>query len=129
MQRVLLLRRELTEKSTSGLIFGPSGMQLYSLELPWRNNQFRISCIPEGIYPCKWHFSPKFGWTYLVTKTEPRTQILFHAGNYPSNTWGCILLGMSRTQDCVWNSRQAMQKFYATLQREEFKLEIVNYAK
>lgn len=102
-------------------------MRLYSLELPWRNNQFRVSCIPEGTYKCVWHYSPKFGWTYRVTGTEPRTHILFHAGNNPSNTWGCILLGKTRSADRVWNSRVALQEFYTALRRESFNLEIVNF--
>lgn len=127
MQKVLLMRRWPTDKSTGGLVTGPSGMQLYSLELPWKNNQFRISCIPEGEYRCVWHLSPKFGWTYLVTGTEPRTQILFHAGNYPKNTWGCILLGKSRSQDAVWSSRQAIQEFNAILGRREFQLEVISF--
>lgn len=106
---------------------GPSGMKLFTLELPWRDNQFQISCIPEGIYKCVWHLSPKFGWTYLLTGTAPRTHILFHAGNYPKDSWGCILLGKSREIDRVWQSRQALQEFYSELEREPFKLEIVNF--
>ena len=126
MQKVVLIRRWPTENSTGGILLGPSGMQLYSLELPWRNNQLRVSCIPEGVYRCRWHLSPKFGWTYLVTGTEPRTQILFHAGNYASDSWGCILLGKTRTLDHVWNSRLALQEFHIGLAREPFKLEIVS---
>ena len=124
MEKVLLSRKWITEESTGGVLYGPSGLLLYSLELPWRNNQFRISCIPEGLYPCVWHNSPKFGWTYLLTDTEPRTQILFHVGNYPSNTWGCILLGRTRSHNHVWNSRVALQDFYRVLKREPFILEI-----
>lgn len=127
MQKVVLFRRWVTEKSTGGLVLGPSGMQLYSLELPWRNNQFRISCIPEGKYQAVWHHSPKFGWTYLLLGTEPRTQILIHPGNYPRNSWGCILLGKTRSVDHVWNSRSACQEFYVSLRREPFTLEIVNF--
>lgn len=127
MQKVMLFRRWETKESTGGLLIGPSGMRLYSLELPWKNNTLRISCIPEGKYKCVWHNSPKFGWTYLVTGTEPRTQILFHVGNYPKNSWGCILLGKSRTLNNVWNSRAALQEFYITLRREPFILEIVNF--
>lgn len=124
MQKVHLVRQWKSDKSTGGVVFGPSGMRLFSLELPWKENQFRISCIPEGNYTCVWHLSPKFGWTYLVTGTAPRTQILFHAGNYPKDTWGCILLGKSRSKDRVWNSRLACQEFYMALRREKFELKI-----
>ena len=128
MQRVLLLRRYLTSESTGGIVFGPSGMQLYSLELPWKNNSRRISCIPEGKYECVWHNSPKFGWVYLVKDVPDRTHILFHPGNHPANTWGCILLGKTRGVNRVWNSRQAIQEFTRILGRKPFKLEIATFA-
>lgn len=127
MNTVTLIRRWLTDESTGGIITGPSGLQLFSLELPWRNNQLRVSCIPDGKYPCVWHLSPKFGWTYILLNTEPRTQILIHPGNYPANTWGCILLGKSRSLNRVWNSIAAVQQFSAVLYRESFTLNIITF--
>lgn len=127
MERVLLLRRWNTPEATGGVLILPSGKQLYTLECPWKNNEFRVSCIPVGRYKCIWHNSPKFGWTYLVTGTEPRTQILFHVGNYPKDTWGCILLGKTRTLNYVWNSRQALQEFFMEMAREPFVLEIIRF--
>lgn len=127
MERVLLLRRWNTPEATGGVLILPSGKQLYALECPWKNNEFRVSCIPEGKYKCIWHNSPKFGWTYLVTGTEPRTQILFHVGNYSKDTWGCILLGKTRTLNYVWNSRQALQEFFMEMAREPFVLEIIRF--
>ena len=127
MERVLLLRRWNTPEATGGVLLLPSGKQLYTLECPWKNNEFRVSCIPEGKYKCIWHNSPKFGWTYLVTGTEPRTQILFHVGNYPRDTWGCILLGKTRTLNYVWNSRTALQEFYVEMAREPFILDIIKF--
>ena len=127
MERVLLLRRWNTPEATGGVLILPSGEQLYTLECPWKNNQFRVSCIPAGRYKCIWHNSPKFGWTYLVTGTEPRTQILFHVGNYPKDTWGCILLGKTRTLNYVWTSRQALQEFFMEMAREPFVLDIIKF--
>lgn len=127
MEKLVLLRRKETKESTRGVLLGPSGMQLHTLELPYRNNEFRVSCIPVGTYLCVWHLSPKFGWTYLLQGTEPRTHILFHAGNYAKDTWGCILLGKTFEEDRVWNSRQAMQEFFTVMQQEAFKLEIINF--
>lgn len=127
MERVLLLRRWNTPEATGGVLILPSGKQIYTLECPWKNNQLRVSCIPVGRYKCIWHNSPKFGWTYLVTGTAPRTQILFHVGNYPKDTWGCILLGKTRTLNYVWNSRAALQEFYIEMAREPFVLDIIKF--
>lgn len=125
MQRVLLLRRWITDESTGGLLFGPSGMQLHSLEPPWKDNQIGVSCIPEGKYECTFRNSPRFGWTYILHGTEPRSYILFHAGNFPRDTDGCILVGKSRSENTIWRSQFALKEFHQVLGGDPFNLEIV----
>jgi hypothetical protein len=44
----------------------------------------------------------------LVQDVPNRSYILFHVGNKPSHTKGCILVGSGRKQDVVENSRLAM---------------------
>lgn len=130
MTTLLLLRTTETEASTSGILLGPSGMKLrlFSLELPWRNNLRAQSCIPEGTYEVKWHLSPKFGWVYKVQNVPNRSEILIHAGNWPKNTSGCILLGKSFSKDAIWNSRSAIQELSGVLERRDFKLRIIRYS-
>lgn len=102
----------------------PDGTVYETLELPWKNNKTRTSCIPEGEYNAAWHLSPKFGWTYKIFNVPGRSEILFHAGNYPSNTLGCILLGKSSTADRVWGSKPAVQGLANKMRRSNFRLRI-----
>jgi len=67
----------------------------YTLELPWINNHKNISCIPAGTYECVKHVSPKFGECTRVKNVCSRAYILIHAGNFTSQTKGCILVGES----------------------------------
>lgn len=73
-----------------GKVFGVTG------ELPWKNNQHDISCIPEGEYNCARYISSRFGSTFKVIGVNGRDGILFHWGNVPlKDSKGCILIGES----------------------------------
>ncbi|MGE4193081.1 MAG: DUF5675 family protein [Pseudodesulfovibrio sp.] len=100
---------------------------MMTLERPWLDNQPDVSCIPAGRYICRRTVSPKFGETFEVTNVEGRTHILFHAGNFPEETEGCILLGVTRDPSvpAVWHSKAAHAQFMARLAAvDEFFLEI-----
>lgn len=88
-----LVRKESTTDQTMGVLYWNDEVVAFTLELPWRDNQFSISCIPEGKYPVKKHKSPTFGDCFLIQKTEPRTHILIHGGNFHWDTRGCVLVG------------------------------------
>lgn len=70
-----------------------------TLELPWRNNEFSLSCIPAGEYECKRDTNRKttgglkIPVTYEVSKVPSRAGILFHIGNTSKDSRGCILVG------------------------------------
>jgi hypothetical protein len=96
----IVLQRFLgNDKKTLGnfYIYDSKGELLFmfkSLELPWRNNQVRISCIPVGTYEAIVHNSPKFGWSLWLQNVPGRTAILVHRGNYTRDILGCILIGL-----------------------------------
>jgi hypothetical protein len=74
----------------------PAGNVLASgviLELPWLDNAFQISCIPEGVYLVKRRWSKKFKWHYHIQDVTGRTFILQHAGNFTRQILGCQLPG------------------------------------
>lgn len=91
-----------------------------TLELPWKNNQPQVSCIPEGIYTCRRFKSPKFGETFQVCDVPGRSGILFHPGNKAKETRGCILLGVgteiSGNNAYLLSSRAAMKTFMQMLE-------------
>lgn len=64
-----------------------------TLELPWKDNQYRISCIPKGVYYVTKRQSPKYGNHLMINRVEGRDMILIHSGNYNTDTKGCILVG------------------------------------
>jgi len=109
---------------------------LHTLELPWRDNQKNISCIPKGEYECIVRVSPRFGLVYWLQKVIDRTFILIHSGNWAgdinkglkTHTNGCILLGFERGtlmgQLAVLNSRLALTKFMREMNNEPFVLKI-----
>ncbi len=62
-----------------------------TIELPWKENQSRISCIPEGTYQLTKRYSLRFGWHLLVNNVHGRNYILIHAFNDAvKESKGCI---------------------------------------
>lgn len=92
MERITINRLFQCEKQTLGRLFY-GDYTCVTMELPWRDNQKRISRIKSGLYIVRRHISPTFGECFLITETEGRTHILMHEGNFYWNSTGCILLG------------------------------------
>ena len=67
----------------------------FTLELPWRNNMRSVSCVPAGAYLATKYTSPSKGNVLLLRDVPERSYIEIHAGNFTSNTRGCILVGDS----------------------------------
>jgi len=102
----LALRRIQSPKQTVGIlsVIDADGDARYScwecwaLELPWEQNRNRKSCIPpepgeNGVFKFERHESPQFGRCIWIKDVPGRSEILIHAGNYVSDTAGCILVG------------------------------------
>ena len=91
----------------------PSEFELRTMELPWRENRRSVSCIPPGIYRAEPRApSGKFNYQHFIHRSVPdRTYILVHVGNYPRDTYGCILVGRGAAdngQPAIWRSRLAL---------------------
>lgn len=76
-------------------VLGATVFKLNTLELPYLDNEKQVSCIPPGGYIVNPYLSFRFGKSFEVENVPHRSGILFHAGNYRSNTKGCILVGMA----------------------------------
>lgn len=126
----MILRTAKLEDGVFGVIHCDGIPFALTAELPWKQNQARISCIPSGVYTCKRVNSPKFGETFEVMEVEGRDHILFHKGNIPINdSLGCILLGEQfepvEGKTAIQQSGKAVQEFMAkTKGLNEFKLYI-----
>jgi hypothetical protein len=112
MINLLLIRDTFTENSTIGELFINGERFCDTLENPYLDNQRNISCIPEGEYPVRLRLARESAtreYLHLLVQDVPnRDYILFHRGNFPKDTSGCILVGQGTQQDVVNNSTLAM---------------------
>tara|TARA_R110002012_G_scaffold62994_4_gene165867 strand:- start:1656 stop:2108 length:453 start_codon:yes stop_codon:yes gene_type:complete len=130
---LLLIRDTFTEESTIGKLYLNGEWGGDTLELPYKDNQRSISCIPAGEYNVRLRLARESGsrdYLHLLVQDVPnRSYILFHRGNTSSDSRGCILLGLSREQDRVNNSTKALDlliKEILILGGENIKLIIKN---
>ena len=97
MNNVILQRltlKELSEDGIYGALIYKNKPILVTLELPWKENKRRVSCVPAGIYHTSKMYSHKFKIELFVLHDVPdRDLIELHIGNTLINTEGCILLG------------------------------------
>ena len=137
MLHLTLRRKPSTFDGTFGTITLPTGLQLLTGELPWRDNVSKSSCIPVGTYVCKSLTSPKFGKCYTICNVPNRSNILFHAANYcglsseskKQELQGCIALGLGfakvNNQKIITSSRLALKQFHSALNWQPFTLTIL----
>lgn len=127
---LLLIRDTFTEKSVIGKLYLNSEFYGHTLELAWKDNQKRVSCIPKGVYEVKKRHTQKSKYKYEhlhILDVPDRELILMHIGNYPKNSKGCILLGNTRALNFVGESRKAFYNLMYDLGSfEEIELVIKN---
>ena len=88
---VLLITRTYFPEGTNGKLECEGKLICYTIELPWKNNETKVSCIPEGKYFIRKRYSNKFKWHLEVVDVKSRSFILFHpANNALKELNGCI---------------------------------------
>lgn len=97
--------------------------QCKTLELPWRNNSSKNSCIPPGIYTAKFEYSNNFKEKLWELKKVPgRAEIKIHVANYVSQLRGCIAVGESHQNidadsvPDIAGSRKTLEKLHKILE-------------
>ncbi len=99
-----------------------------TLEEPWKDNQQKISCIPEGVYQCEPYSSMKFENVWEITNIPNRSKVLIHSGNTTDDIEGCVLVGMShgvlKGKDAVLRSKEALLGLRSRYVGKSFKLTI-----
>jgi len=143
--KAILERKTYTDKQVLGhlTLTSAEGNILFTcktLELPWRNNEPKVSCIPTGNYRAIFRGanegSGKYGNHYRILQPDGKTEvsnrsfILIHNGNTFWDIKGCILIGVSH-QDInkdgycdVTASRPTMAKLVEIVGENGFDLEI-----
>ncbi|MBT3642447.1 hypothetical protein HN604_02970 [archaeon] len=132
----ILERNKITSSSTIGNLYHDSNSNgiiddadthlAYTLELPWKNNNRNISSIPEGTYEVSKRKSPKFKTHFKVADVKGRSDILIHAGNYPRDTAGCILVGDSAGNNYVSSSRATLNNLLGEFGNDEIRMKVTS---
>ena len=143
MRTTNLIRYSTGDEGTFGSLILDDGWSCVTGELPWKNNQSNISCIPVGTYLVQWLYSPKHnGYCYHLIDVPNRGSIEIHSGNfcgdvekgYKSDVLGCILPGQVIEdiggQTGVTNSVKTLSELEKNLGIEDWTLTIEeHYAK
>ena len=113
----LLLTRVYYPRGCNGAIYLNKVKICNTIELPWKNNQRQISCIPEGTYELKKRHTARFGDHLILLNVPNRSYILLHAANDAmKEIKGCIatvtvLTGQGRGD----HARMALAKLVAAV--------------
>lgn len=137
---VLLLRRTYFEDATIGLMWveGKQNPVWPTLELPDKNNQVNVSCIPEGEYLFKpLHSKCRIYYPdiWQAKEVKGRTGIQIHVANRTEQLLGCIAPGLSfgymkyqkihsDLGKAVFSSASALSEIKRTIGYVPFKLRI-----
>jgi hypothetical protein len=80
---VIYLTRTYFPEGTNGKLVCEGKFICYTIELPWKNNEKRVSCIPEGKYFIKKRHSQKFQWTENGKRSKQKF-------NFVSSSYQCF---------------------------------------
>lgn len=76
----------------------------------------RHPAIPLGIYPIEFRYSAKFNrYMPYLSGVRNRYGIMIHPGNKPSDTLGCILLGLNTEKGKITSSRKVFEPIRSSL--------------
>lgn len=101
-----------------------------TLELPWKENKRKESCINPGTYIAKKHNSPKFGTCLWLQDVKNRSEILVHPAIYFHQLLGCIAVGKTRQnidgddQIDISHSKDTMSQLLSLIKTDEVIINI-----
>lgn len=118
----LLLQREpSSEKCTIGILWNGEEMLCYTLEDVVREVKIQNqTAIPAGRYQVRMTYSMRFGKIMPQLMDVPNfAGVRIHGGNTDADTEGCILVGMNKATDKIFNCPPALQKVYGLIAANE----------
>ena len=120
---IKIIRKWETQQSTiSEYAINNSNIKGYILERPGPDtlrSKMRLR-IPEGTYNVVWHNSPRFGRQLLNlfnNQVSKERKILIHHGNFPKDTDGCLLVGSTKAENFVGESRPKLNELNSYIKR------------
>ena len=93
----------------------------HTLELPWRQNQRGISCIPRGVYQLRLdrYYAGDYD-CWEICDVANRSEIKIHIGNTIKDVRGCVVLGTGLGWiDSKWAVRSSGTAFRAFMEAME----------
>lgn len=79
---------------------------------------YGTTAIPKGTYKIRLTYSPRFKKKLPILLNVPGfTGIRIHAGNTAKDTEGCLLPGLTKSENFVGQSKRAFGKLYTKLKR------------
>lgn len=131
--KLVLIRNVLTEESTIGELYVDGIFECFTLEDKTRNIKIDgRTAIPIGIYQVIIDFSKRFQKEMPHLLDVPNfTGIRIHSGNTAEDTNGCILVGTTKSENKILQSKIAFTKLFNKLdeayqKNEEISIEISN---
>jgi hypothetical protein len=97
--KVTIYREYPGNHCTSGYLAVNDQIIAYTLERPWADNAQNISSIPAGTYPGTLRYDHSDFWRVELQNVPGRTNVQIHVGNEPSQSKGCILVGLQLGSD------------------------------
>jgi hypothetical protein len=135
----LELIRKYFFEGTNGRILYEDRLMMYSIELPWKNNQARVSCIPEGKYELVKRWSLKFGRHLQVMNVSGRKYILIHPANEALRELkGCIApvffitgagkglrsrAALKKLTNLVYNALDRHELIFITIKKDNYEFD------
>ncbi len=114
-----LTRQILSARSTVGILTFDGQFECYTLEDVVRAPGVKIfgeTAIPAGRYEVVINFSQRFKRMMPLLLNVPNFDgIRIHSGNTAENTEGCILVGLTKGDDQIGESRRAFANLFPKL--------------
>jgi hypothetical protein len=108
---LLLARKWFSPVATVGELFVAGRHQCFTLEDFVREGEKvpGATAIPTGRYALKVNYSRRFNMVLPILVDVPQfSGVRIHAGNDAGDTEGCILVGRTRGEDWIGESRAAL---------------------
>ena len=107
---IKIQRQRYTPTAIFGDLFVDGAYNCHTLERP-------DVAIPAGTYSVEMTFSPRFNRPLpLLNGVQNRTDIRIHAGNWPKDTEGCLLVGLQCGDNMILHSLEALNPLIELIQ-------------